>query len=460
MNFSFAPFIFILVAFGGAFVGAVLVFLLDRREFRRLAGEKQGLMTDHAVLQERLAARHEKADELAKQLQQATEVSSRLLAEKSELVSANKNLDGQLALLKEAREELAASFKALSADIYRSNSESFLHIAKSTLSHFQERARDDLAQRKEAISDLVKPLQESLQKVDLHVAQLEKERISAYTSLAEQVKSMAASQARLQGETANLVRALRTPMARGRWGEMQLRRVVEMAGMVQHCDFVEQHTVPGPEGSLRPDMVIRLPNGQQIVVDSKASLQAYLEAHEMVDGDQRLEKLQSHARQMRNHLVQLSSKGYWQQFDRSPEFVVMFVPGENFFSAALAQDPELIEFGVAQRVILATPTTLIALLRAVSYGWRQEQIAEHAEKIGELGRTLFRRLWVFAAHFEELRKNLDRSVQSYNKVAGSFENRVMVSARKFQEIDPSLEKPLPELKIIDKTTRGIMHENL
>jgi DNA recombination protein RmuC len=460
MNSSFAPFIFILVALGGAVAGAVLVFLLDRREVRRLAGEKQELLTDHAVLQERLVARHEKVVELEKQWQRAAEANSSLLAENTDLVSANKNLDSQLALLKEAREELAASFKALSADIYRSNSESFLQIAKLTLSHFQERARDDLAQRKEAISDLVKPLQESLQKVDLHVRQLEIERIAAYTSLAEQVKSMAASQARLQGETANLVRALRTPMARGRWGEMQLRRVVEMAGMVQHCDFVEQHTVDGPEGSLRPDMVIRLPNGQHIVVDSKASLQAYLEAHEMVDDDQRLEKLQSHARQMRNHLVQLGSKAYWQQFDRSPEFVVMFVPGENFFSAALAQDPELIEFGVAQRVILATPTTLIALLRAVSYGWRHEQIAEHAEKIGEMGRTLFRRLWVLSAHFEDLRKNIDRTVQSYNKVAGSFENRVMVSARKFQEIDTSLEKPLPELKIIDKTTRGIMHENL
>jgi DNA recombination protein RmuC len=460
MNSSFAPFIFILVALGGAVAGAVLVFLLDRREVRRLAGEKQELLTDHAVLQERLVARHEKVVELEKQWQRAAEANSSLLAENTDLVSANKNLDSQLALLKEAREELAASFKALSADIYRSNSESFLQIAKLTLSHFQERARDDLAQRKEAISDLVKPLQESLQKVDLHVRQLEIERIAAYTSLAEQVKSMAACQASLQGETANLVRALRTPMARGRWGEMQLRRVVEMAGMVQHCDFVEQHTVDGPEGSLRPDMVIRLPNGQHIVVDSKASLQAYLEAHEMVDDDQRLEKLQSHARQMRNHLVQLGSKAYWQQFDRSPEFVVMFVPGENFFSAALAQDPELIEFGVAQRVILATPTTLIALLRAVSYGWRHEQIAEHAEKIGEMGRTLFRRLWVLSAHFEDLRKNIDRTVQSYNKVAGSFENRVMVSARKFQEIDTSLEKPLPELKIIDKTTRGIMHENL
>ena len=440
--------------------GALLAWMLARRGLQRLGREKHSLLTDQAVLQERLASRHEKVGELEKVLQGVIEENKRLQADNSELVVAKKQVEAQLVLLQEARAELSASFKALSAEIYRSNSESFLQIAKSTLSHFQERAKDDLNQRKEAINDLVKPLQDSLQKVDVHVRQLEKERIAAYTSLAEQVKSMAMSQTRLQGETANLARALRTPVARGRWGEMQLRRVVEMAGMLAYCDFVEQQTVQGEEGGLRPDMIIRLPNGQQIVVDSKASLQAYLEAHEMEDDALRLEKLKTHARQMRTHLGQLSGKAYWQQFDRSPEFVVMFVPGENFFSAALAQDPELIECGVAQKVILATPTTLIALLRAVSYGWRQEQIAEHAAKIGELGRTLFNRLWVLSAHFEELRKNLDRTVQSYNKVAGSFENRVLVSARKFQELDGSLDKPLPELKIIDKVTRGITHENL
>ena len=440
--------------------GALLAWMLARRGLLRLGREKHSLLTDQAVLQERLASRHEKVGELEKVLQGVIEENRRLQTDNNELVVAKKQVEAQLVLLQEARAELSASFKALSAEIYRSNSESFLQIAKSTLSHFQERAKDDLNQRKEAINDLVKPLQDSLQKVDVHVRQLEKERIAAYTSLAEQVKSMAMSQTRLQGETANLVRALRTPVARGRWGEMQLRRVVEMAGMLAYCDFVEQQTVQGEEGGLRPDMIIRLPNGQQIVVDSKASLQAYLEAHEMEDDEQRLEKLKTHARQMRTHLGQLSGKAYWQQFDRSPEFVVMFVPGENFFSAALAQDPELIECGVAQKVILATPTTLIALLRAVSYGWRQEQIAELAAKIGELGRTLFNRLWVLSSHFEELRKNLDRTVQSYNKVAGSFENRVLVSARKFQELDGSLDKPLPELKIIDKVTRGITHENL
>lgn len=416
-------------------------------------------MTENAVLKERLEARLEKATELEVKFARATEEHKDLLARNVELTATKRHADEQLAMLKEARDELAASFKALSADIYRSNSESFLKIAKSTLSHLQDRARDDFAQKKEEIGELVKPLHESLQKVDVHIRQLEKERVAAYSSLAEQVKSMATGQARLQGETANLVRALRTPVARGRWGEMQLRRVVEMAGMVRYCDFVEQHSVDGSEGTLRPDMIVRLPNGQNIVVDSKASLQAYLEAHESEDDDYRLEKLKSHARQMRNHLSLLSTKNYWQQFQNSPEFVVMFVPGENFFSAALAQDPELIEFGVAQKVILATPTTLIALLRAVSYGWRQEQITEHAEKIGELGKNLFSRLWVLAEHFEELRKNLDRTVQSYNKAAGSFENRVMVSARKFQEIDPSLDKVLPALKTIDTTTRVITHEN-
>jgi DNA recombination protein RmuC len=451
--------IFFFIAAAAA-AGALLAALPARRALRRLGREKQTLLTDQAVLQERLVSRHEKVGELEKELQRVIEENRRLLADNSELTAGRREVEAQLEQLRQARQELAASFKALSAEIYHSNSETFLKMAGSTLSHFQQRARDDLNQRQEAINELVKPLQDSLQKVDGHVRQLEKERVAAYASLAEQVKAMAMTQARLQGETASLARALRTPVARGRWGEMQLRRVVEMAGMVPYCDFIEQQTVQGEEGGLRPDMIIRLPNGQQIVVDSKTSLQAYLEAHELEDEEKRLEKLKAHARQMRNHLGQLSGKAYWQQFDRTPEFVVMFVPGENFFSAALAQDPELIEWGVAQKVIPATPTTLIALLRAVSYGWRQEQIAEHAEKIGELGRMLFKRLWVLSEHFEELRRNLDRTVQSYNKVAGSFENRVLVSARKFQELDGSLDQPLPELKLIDRTTREIMHENL
>jgi len=439
-------------------VGLVVYFLMKRENKTRFNEEQQKSVTSQAVLQERLETRQARIADLDRQVQSLTVENKLLIAEKSALASAACQADEQLALLKEARQELSQSFKAVSADIYRSNSESFLKIAQASLAHFQKQANGDLARKKDAIADLVTPLQESLQKVDSHIRHLEKERAGSYAALSEQVKAMAAGQVRLQGETANLVRALRTPAARGRWGELQLKRVVEMAGMVDHCDFIEQHTLAGDDGILRPDMVIKLPNSKNIVVDSKASLQAYLEAHETEDEALRLEKLQHHARQIRTHLSQLAAKSYWRQFPSSPEFVVMFLPGENFFSAALSQDPELIEFGVSQRVILATPTTLIALLRAVSYGWRQDQITEHAEKIGELGRSLFERLRILAGHFDDLRKNLDRSVESYNRAAGSFESRVLVTARKFQEIDSTLGDGIPELGIIDKTARKVTKE--
>ncbi len=452
MDFSLFSFI------AGAVIGMGVIFAIQQKRMALLMAKAQNFSTDQAVLHERLSAHRQKIIELEGHAQTLTAENKELIADNSDLAAGAKQADSQLALLKEARQELSESFKAVSADIYRSNSESFLKISQATLAHFQKQANGDLARKKEAIADLVAPLQESLQKVDSHIRHLEKERTGSYATLSEQVKSMAASQARLQGETANLVRALRTPATRGRWGEMQLKRVVEMAGMVNHCDFTEQHTVEGDDGLLRPDMVIKLPNSKTIVVDSKTSLQAYLEAHETEDEGLRLEKLKHHARQIRIHLSQLAAKSYWRQFPSSPEFVVMFIPGENFFSAALSQDPELIEFGVSQRVILATPTTLIALLRSVSYGWRQDQIAEHAEKIGELGHTLFERLRILACHFDDLRKNLDRSVESYNRAAGSFENRVLVTARKFQDIDPTLGETIPELGIIDKTARRVTNE--
>lgn len=451
----------VLLAFAlGALVGSVTIFFVKKRNEDLLRRNNQALLTEQAVLQERLSSQQGKIAALDMDFQTVDDENRKLLVQNKGLELALEQAKKEANFLQQARQELTESFKAVSSDIYQSNSESFLQLAKTVLSRHQLQARGDLDQKQKAIDNLVKPLQDSLQKVDNHIRLLEKERAGAYASLTEQVKSMAEGQALLQGETANLVRALRTPTARGRWGEMQLRRVVEMAGMVDHCDFIEQCSVSGSQGILRPDMVIRLPNGKNIVVDSKASLQAYLEAHELEDGALRQEKLKSHARQMRTHLIQLSGKSYWSQFENSPEFVVMFVPGENFFSAALSQDPELIEFGVSKRVIMATPTTLIALLRAVSYGWRQEQITEHAEMIGELGRTLFERLRTFALHFEELRKNLDRSVQSYNRAAGSFESRVLVTARKFQEIDPSLNSSIAESEKIERATREIMHENL
>ena len=412
------------------------------------------------------AAARARADEIAKRVaqldaaletrerdlgdarQRSSELTERLVRATAELDGERRSASDRLKLLEQAEQTLREAFASVSAEALRANNQSFLQLAKASLSEFQKQAVVDLDHRQRSIDSLIKPLHETLGQVDAKLQQVEKERASSDARLNEQLQTLATS-------TSNLERALQTPHVRGGWGEVQLRRVVELAGMLDHCDFSEKTTAQTVEGRLVPDMVVNLPGGRHIIIDAKVPYVAYRQAVEATGDDERAARLKEHAGQVKAHMVELGSRGYWAQFQPAPEFVFMFLPGEGYFSAALQHDPGLIEFGVTQRVIPASPLTLIALLRAVAYGWQQERIARNAEEVSALGRELYERIWRLAGHLDDLAKGLTRTVEAYNRTVGTIESRVLVTARRFKELGVSAAEPIPEVPTVERTPRPL-----
>jgi DNA recombination protein RmuC len=361
----------------------------------------------------------------------------------------------RIAFLEQSEARLRASFDSLAGETLRANSELFLRLAREMLGRDQALAQGNLRERETAIAQLVEPLRSALERTDQHTNALERERRDAYAALRTQIESLASGQTQLQRETRNLVTALRRPEVRGRWGELTLRRLVELAGLSEHSDFTEQLHLFGQEGALRPDLVVHMSESRDLVVDVKTPLDAYLEALEASTDEERQQALKKHAQQVETRVRQLASKTYWAQFERSPEFAVLFLPGDQFLSAALAERPELLDAALKQSIIIATPSTLIALLKTVAYGWRRSAMTENAKLIRELGQELYRRLGAFTGHLERLGSRLGAAVDAYNASVGSLERQVLPQARRFPDLGVTTDAALPELGGIEQPVRPI-----
>ncbi len=411
----------ILIALLGIFIGGIFVYLI---KVKSIVSENNFLKTEIAKYQSLL------------------ESEKRLAAEKEKL-------------LKKSEEDLTESFRTISYKLLKENQANFLDLAKSEFAKTSMENKNELEKKEESIKNIVNPMKDILGEVKGKMEEIDKEYQKTFTEVKEQFKFLKEDQTKLQIETANLVKALRAPQTRGRWGEIQLKRVVEMAGMVNCVDFVEQFSTDTESGRLRPDMLIKLPGDKTIVIDAKTPLDAYLNLIEAVEDVDKRKYLLEHGRQVKDHIGKLSCKAYWDQFPESPEFVVLFLPNEALYGAALEAEPQLIELGASKNVIIATPTTLIALLKAIAYGWNQETLAVNAKLISNLGKELYDRMSVLAEHLDNIKKGLDRSVDSYNKAVGAFESRVLPTTRKFKELGISSDKSINELNSIEIITKDL-----
>lgn len=454
------------IAIGGICAWFIVASRQQKKYSEQIADVQTSYSNQITELEKRASGAEARIEELRQQVQQRdteiNQIRDDLDSERqskvealTKLDSAQKSFEEQKTLIEAMKTEMTDTFNALSSAALKSSSEDFLRLASEHLGKVVADTKGRLGEHQAALDGMLKPLHETLRRYEEQIRSIEESRHKAYGSLEEQLRALASTHEHLQRETSNLVSALRKPQVRGRWGEMQLRRVAELSGMSIHCDFTEQISVDTEKGRIRPDMIVHLPMEREIVVDSKVSLEAYLDAISASTEDERKAKMERHAQQVRAHMNKLSSKEYWSQFAQSPEFVVLFIPGESFLSSALDVDNALIEDGIQKRVIIATPTTFIALLRAIAYGWRQEQITKNAQEISELGRQLYERMTTLVQHFDNIGTNLEKAIGAYNKAVGSMESRILPSVRKFKELGVTGADEIPVIEQIDQKPRSL-----